>query len=101
MRRILLVLSVAALMAAMMMATAMPAFGGKQYAKGLFNTNEGFTQDSKGDAKNEVCEQNGSRCGTPRYNPHGVYEQPTEFGITKASASKKVLRWGWRSPLGL
>jgi hypothetical protein len=78
MRRILVLLTVAVVMAAMMLTMAMPAFAGNAYARGQNDTNRGFFQNQPtGDAANEVCDQNGSNCGTPRTNwkgqDHGVW----------------------------
>jgi hypothetical protein len=77
MRRILLVVTVALVMAAMMLVMAMPAFAfhnpptggecGKGQCTGIGdeNGNKGATQNDKtGDKRNEACERNGNCWGT-------------------------------------
>ena len=64
MRRILLVLSVALVMAAML-ANAMPA-SAEGLAKGQDNSNPGFVNDSVGDAANNVCELSRPWVPTPQ-----------------------------------
>jgi hypothetical protein len=59
MKRILVLVSVVALMVVMTLTMAMPAFAGNAYARGQDNSNPGFTQNQDtGDAKNEACEVN-------------------------------------------
>jgi len=55
MRRLLLVMAAAALMAVMLVAMAAPAFAGNAYARGQDNSNPGFVNDAKGDAANDVA----------------------------------------------
>ena len=60
MRRVLLVLSVTAVMVLMLVAMAMPAVAeheptGPGLKKGQFDTNPGFEKDSRGDFENNVC----------------------------------------------
>ena len=74
MRRILVVMTMAVVMVAMMLAMAMPAFAGN--AKGQNNTNPGYTEDSVGDSHNDVC---GWNCNPDRaFGTRG--EGPKEHG---------------------
>ena len=64
MKRILLVLTVALVMAAMVVATAAPAFAAGQHLgspkAGQTNLNPGFTNDAVGDDANDVCFNHGN-----------------------------------------
>jgi hypothetical protein len=65
MRRIISVLAVMAIVAAMAVAMAMPAFAGN--AKGLYDTNEGrYVNDY-----NESNSQKGYENGSDAYHSHG------------------------------
>ena len=77
MRRIILVLAVAAVMAAMMVAMAMPAFAGNSFAKGkgneVFSTNPGESvNDLHGDNNNNVANPECNPLSTQKANnPNG------------------------------
>ena len=59
MRRILLVLSVTAVMVLMLAAMAMPALAGNSFAKGQNDTNFGAFRDVTGDTTNNKCFEQG------------------------------------------
>ena len=73
-RRKIVALTLALVMAAMMVAlTASPAFAGNAFAKGQNNSNPGFYRDFHGDTQNNECNRNGSNCASPPSNsPHGL-----------------------------